>query len=709
MNTPNSDETRKKREDVDSGNDGGNDIANAEEISEAEVFPDEEITTVSQALDAEETGPDETGPTPAELTHEEDSATIFDREENNEMKRLGSLLKSEEADDTRSLEELSLDITTPEDETPVRDTRAAVKEQPRVTERDEEPAGPGRNEGPRSAPGSTETTTEFGDTVFGSFVMKYKIPLAIFLVIIIVAAGWPCLRPASEDIEVFVPEKKIGDFAEYKVWGTIVSSSPGNETIKQVEFDILDTSTMAVTINGYTDILDGFGLTQNAYSIETIQDLDVEGFVETSLFEERAEVEGDIGIEETSYLVHKKAVRGHISSELDVSGKSGIGTLEATGDVDMFPSLTSDEEKAQLDDVYRETTIKKGDKGSFKKGEVTFTWSVVKQEKKFKYECLVVEYQLDKDELRETLSETFSVDLSDAGTVDDAYMRIWVADGVSLDVRQTVFITAHDENSELKFDYSIEMTRYSQGREEIRVENLGSPEKHELALREPWDTFPRHGDPSNSSIPTDFTLQTAYDEGNASNEDFRNYIENHPDDYLVYGKYNESNTMGIWNFTYSKVKLARQGFLMNVTRQSGTMISNDFGERLLSTIDPTLTVTKDRKELPSEMITFASAEQIFKSNDWVEDKAFEKSTGKINFDDYSLGVRTDLVSPGVDITSMNFDVEPSHYAYFIQREGGNDGDGSDDMLTGESFMAGVDAYTGQLLFIGEYEYEAAVL
>lgn len=711
MNMTDPAENKGKQEDADSGRKGKG-KNEEEEISEAEVFSDEESSEImeSEALYVEEGKDSEVAviPVSAELTHEEDSSTLLGKNENKEMKRLGSLLKTDESEDIKRRDKTSLDTRSSAGESSP-DEAGAGEERLILDSEDEQETDPGERKGEAPSTPGTKKDRKMSESVLGSFLAKYKIPLTVLLAIILIAASWPYLRPQTESIEVYVPAKKIGDFGEYKVWGTIVSTSPENE-IERVEFEILDTSTMGISIKGYKDVQDGFGLNQNAYSIETTQDLKVEGIVETGFLDGSLEVEGDINIEEETYFVHEKAVRSHIYLDLDANGKSGLGSVKSTADVDMFPSLTSDEQdKTQLDDVYREKTIKKGDKGTLKKGDVTFEWSVTKQETVRGKESLLVEYQFDKEELRRTLSENYSVEFSDAGTVDEAYMRVWVTNGRSLEMKRKVFIKVHENDTQFKFDYNTEMLRYSQGTEEIREENLDSPAKHELALREPWGTFPRHGDPSNSSIPVDFTLRVAYNEANASNDEFSNYIGNHTSDYLVYGKYNESNDFGIWNFTYSRAEAPR-GFIMNVTRHSGTMISNDFGERLLNDIDPTLTVTKDRNELPSEMITFASAEQIFKSNARAYDKAFMESTGRINFDDYSLGVRTNLAYPGVDITTLNFDIESSSYAYFIKSEGSNDGgNGNGDYFQGDGFVAGVDAYTGQILFVGEYDYEASLV
>jgi hypothetical protein len=685
--------------------------ATAEEVNDdgdiavAEALPDdEEDSGVLRLGGVEDTG-ETSRPGSAQFTKEEDSFRLSDRQEDKEMRRIGSLLSTR--DEPKSVTRAEKRQTRSET------TRPREEKIQFPVHKDEAPGI--RNE----VSVEKEPTQDSGPKIFSppkeggeqTIIQRFQVPIAIFVVLLLLGTVFVWVNSPPEDaIEVTVPEKMINDFGQYSVWGQIISSSPDNQ-VERVEFNILKSSVMTIRINDYETIKDGFGLQREAYETETVQTLDLEGEVEVSAIDGSTDVEGNWLIEENSYLVHDKVVRSHIESELDLRGKSGLGAIESTADADLFPSLANvDEDKTQLDDVYREKTIKKGDSGTLVKGGIHFNWTVAKQEKIGKYECLMIEYKIDEDELIKAIDESYDVDLANAGTVDAAYLKIWVANGVSLDVKRQVYIQVHDDSSEFKLDYTIQMERYNKGNKAINEEDVDAPAKHQLAVRESWNDFPAHGDAHNSSIPADFTLQTAYDEGENSNPDFADYIQDHPEEYVVYAKYNESNDIGGWNFTFSTDKTSRRGFVMNVTRHSGTYISNDYGERLLTSVDPTLAVSKTREQQQDEMISFASAEQIFKSNDRVYDTAFNSNQDRVNFQDYSLGVRTDLAYPGIDITSLNFDVENSPYAYFIQSENGakEDSSGGDTIFNGESFVVGVDAYTGQFLYVADVEYELSL-
>ena len=602
----------------------------------------------------------------AEFTEEESSPFLSEKEE--EMKRIGSLLKLEEEE-------------TPSPATEIISQAQEKKEA--VTEAE------------------ISRKIKWGKgNLFLSFLTKNKVILAVLLVALLLVGSWSYLGPSSESIEVFVPEKRIGDLGRYEVWGEIRTTTP-NKEIKEIQLKILNTqekqSRMTIWIKDYQQVKDGFGNKQEAYVIETSQDLKIGGTVESSSLG-KVEVEGVLRVEEESYAVWDKVIKNHLTTHLDVQGKNVLGSMVWDVEAELFPSLTSSTSgKNQLEDVYREKTIKKGDGGNFEKGGVEFIWRVTKEDEVKGKKCLVVEYEFDKEKLKENLfNYNYFINFSNSATVDEAYIRVWVTNERSFEMKRRIYISGHDNETEFVLDYNAEMVSYTRGQEDIVKKSLDYPagQLHELAKRESWDKFPEHGEMANSSIPGDYTLKVAYDEANRSNDEFANYMEGHPLDYLVYGKYNESNDIGIWNLTFSRGG-ATKGFLINVTRHSGTIISNDFGERSLWEIDPTLTVTKDKNELSSQMLTFSSAEQIFKNNSKVYSKAFDQNTGRLNFDKYSFGVRTNLAYPGIDITTMNFDVESSPYAYFIKREENDDKNG---------FIAGVDATNGQMLFVLEYTY-----
>ncbi len=705
---------------------------------EEEVFEAEEVLE-AEDLSGGGDANDDTLPISAELTDDEDTPG-FERNEERELRRLGAIFKeSVPTDKTPSQvhdlqksesNELEFEPARGRDSEPkARDPehRFSQKETMKAPLPKKEEGGfrgpetgkisdsskPGDlthqadpSQASGQAPAQVPTKPRLAPAVQGeepSSLFKGQTILAIIVVLLLAVAGIFIFKPQSEDaLEVTVPENFVGDTARYDVWGNIDSRTPDRQ-IRSMELDILQTaqkhSTMTVNVGDYQTIQDGFGLDQEAYGMATDQALKVKGTVESASLGS-IEVEGDIQLDEISYTVGEKVVRNYIYTDMEVFAVSVPGSITSTLEADLFPSLTSQEEKIQMDDVYRGKIMKKGDSGSFEKGGVHFNWSVSKEDEVKGRDCLIVDYEFDKEKLRDSLSSySYLIDLSDTADVKEAYLKVWITNGRSFEMKRQIYIYAQDGESEFTIDYNAEMVSYSRGDKPIDTTppTYSPGQVHDLADLENWEKFPTHGNASESSIPADFPLQTAFDEAVNSNPEFSNHIDANPKDYMVYGKYNESNEYGIWNFSFATGE-STKCYHVNTTRHQGTFASEDYGEVYLTTIDPTLTVTKDRDQLANEVITFASAEQIFESNDRVRQKAFSKTTGRLDFQEYSLGVRTNLAYTAVDVTTLDFDIETSYYAYFIKSEDQDDDDQDD------GFTSGVDARTGQLLFIIDYEY-----
>lgn len=549
----------------------------------------------------------------------------------------------------------------------------------------------------------------------------FKQSLIVLLLLFLLAAALdPEWFIEDEDIKVTVPEYKVGDTgnyrtsADYRISGTQVLTIESFD-IKSLGFmfgkEGRDKGYMNVSIEDLETVQNGFGEHVSAYSI--LVEEEFPGSVSATLNSNQAEeFEITVNHQDRTYYQGDFPFRTDMTAHFDY--EAGIFSIGGDSDATFFPNdppVTVTDGRGitnPIRDVFRNKTMTKGMGGAWEGSGIFYNWSVVNEDRVMKRDCLIVEFEYDHPSIIEHLTHYLPIfDVGGNVKIQEAVEKVWISDGISMPVKRVISIKGTVGSNDISVDLIEEMVEFHEGdgQQVLTSENNPDPDQmvqqvHQLAEKEEWHRFPLHGNGIDSSIPADFNITTAFNEANASTENLTAYLEENPGSYLVLGRYNESNETGIWNLTFSAPG-NETGYSVNVSRHTGTIVTQDHGERDLLSVDPRLTVTSERNGLEHEVITWSSAEDIFRNNTEVNRTAFSPSTGRMDLDHNSFGVRTDLWFPPDLLFSFNirqwglYDLSP--YGYFIKSEYDEQSDGE-----GWFFFTGVDAFSGQVLFVSEY-------
>ena len=259
---------------------------------------------------------------------------------------------------------------------------------------------------------------------------------------------------------------------------------------------------------------------------------------------------------------------------------------------------------------------------------------------------------------------------------------------------------------------------YSRGGSTIPIQHGAKPtftDRHSLAVTMPWEYAPADGGTTGSSF--DLGLEEALDVAFSESQGLNDWLRTHPSPLVTgAGYYAEDldtrTTRYNWNITLEDEAgdwenredwFDTNGYTVNVTRVvERRLIGDDLVETFLeSEHGPHRgAAAVPESALSDELVTLASSEDVWASVDRVATKAYTGLEREVDFTD----ARYFLVMGGINPTGFGIDlldtltgitVPTSNLTWSLQV--GNVWEGA------SSYIVGVDAETGRMLFITDIE------
>jgi len=496
---------------------------------------------------------------------------------------------------------------------------------------------------------------------------------AVCIVAIIILSTFYLLVLRSEedlDVTVNVPELKLGDEARYGVSGSLDISGYEDEPLQDevTSGNInLKGSSMSVKAEGIETVTDGYYYEYESLKTYTYSNWQVDGWIDT-VSNGIVDIDGTIQVTNNAYRNGDTILLNEIEAQTNIEAKSrDVGFY--TEDIDSEDTLRtysseSGDLQASFDDIIHTTDLKKGMSGEFTNDDLEYKWEASGNAKVYGARCVIVTF---------TLIDPIPPDLDIKSQSIKLYLSNKHPFPVKTELDLVVGKAAHQGKVTVK--YSMTMNRYVSGSTTFVL-----PED-QIIKESPYQDlgtmklFPPTGVRENSSIS--FELKDAH-EFALEESDLEEYLDSHSDAYLVQGIYNETDGP-VWNLTYSYLG-SDTGYVVIVTESK----VEDKGEMKLADAGSALEVNSEALDFVN---SWSGAEQILKHDDEVKDNCF---TGeKINLHDCNFGVRTRLYQPSVDLVSMFASAPRVDYGFTITK--------------GDEFAAGVDAETGQLLFVATHD------
>ncbi len=523
--------------------------------------------------------------------------------------------------------------------------------------------------------------------------------LAVIIIIGSIGAYWNWKEKENDGeytpdpIIVDVPGPKIGDRSVYRVEGSLHTEANGNggEEFK-INFEFLQGSLTTIEIRDFTQVEDGFGISQRALETRTDHNLKIEGEAIVPTWG-RMEITKDsvVDIIDRSFSVDANTtIASRVITDMYIKYKDNIlgvtSDLESNDDARLFPNLESISSQEGLESIYRYRSLEKGDSDFMDIGSIRFRWEVDKQQKIAGEQALRIAVTISDDDREEANLD------NDRFYLEDIHMNTWVSNAYPMPVKNEISVSGiyngSDSSRQVNLVYRITLMEkhFNRGDKNIEYESYASSDSNPQEERDDWfrEVMPSHGSEQQSSIPDDFTAGDAYDKAYSDSSDFKDFMDQEDSPYLVLALYNESDEENDprWNLTFA-VKDSDEGYHLDVYRHR---IENE-GVTDLSDVQFGLSADYDQDELEQLPITFAGFEQILKNDSQVNEEIFPDN--QLNFDEVTLRLQTNLVYPGIDLTKMFVQFDSSRYAYAVNK--------------GDRFTAAVDAETGQFLFIVSHE------
>jgi hypothetical protein len=468
------------------------------------------------------------------------------------------------------------------------------------------------------------------------------------------------------DYVVTVPGLRVGDEGRYNVDGYIEIKNAGSDPIageiKEGRID-LDKSSMVVKAEGISTVTDGYYHEYSALETYTLNTWDIEGWVDTVSYGV-LDLDGQVTVTSNAFRNGNTILLTDMEADTDASAESrdiGFYSKQIQSE-DTLRTYSSDagDLQSSFDDVIRKPGLKKGMSGRFENDDIEYEWTVTGNTKVFKTECVIVSIKVLKPTDEDVESQSIKLYLSNNHPfpVKTAFEIVFVGQG-----RVTV-------------KYTTTMNHFKLGTSEIII-----PED-EIVKESPYDDprtmreYPQTGPSANSSIS--FHVEDAQDKA-LEDSGLQDYFNSHSGAYLVQGIYNETDGP-VWNLTYSYPG-SESGYVVLVTQSRVT----DKGEMKLGDVGYLLEVN----DPPADFInSWGGAEEILKQDDEVKAECFDGSE-HLNLHDCNFAVRTRLYQPSIDFVSMFASAPRVEYGFTVTKD--------------DEFAAGVDAETGQLLFVATHD------
>ena len=506
------------------------------------------------------------------------------------------------------------------------------------------------------------------------------------------------------ELEVTIPEEKIGDEHTYDVNGSVDVEDPdglwtgstdtgtgsGSFTLKKVHVDY-DEGEMISKIEGNTPKEDGFGETHQTlqrYNYEYVElSGTISGTVTTQTPSGPVNVplndvpiqDGELEVTEISYidLTTNKTIFSDVESNFLLP--AGEYEVSSYDHLRSYSNLREKPAVLRVEDLSPDRTFSKDPEGADphikRVGDIVYYWMVVKADNVKGHPSLGIKVGIDDTTKTEN-------------DIEDFEMWLWITNGISLPIKTSIYAKYVSEGTTATIYYHNEIREDGFEGGAINIPygtcSASTPEGH-YYLKDPdleflnWnsgDYLPQMG---SDSINFEFTPEEAINHAISSSGSFSSYLTNNPGAYVIDGYYNESGDNPVWNLTFGE-KGDKSGQYIVVEYDGG---SYNLKKREEVDIPELWNYTSDF----DSVLSISASKHVFERDEKVNSTAF--SGGNIRFyDGLVFGMRTNMIYPTISLT-ISFSFERTGYSYYLYKEDG-------------SLMAGVDAINGQMIYMWEH-------
>ncbi len=502
------------------------------------------------------------------------------------------------------------------------------------------------------------------------------------------------------DLIVTIPLGKIGDNCSYDVDGSVYITNPEGFytgtyntyefTIKSIYIEIIDEydhKEMITAIEETKIQKDGYGEGHSTVERYTYQDLELEGTVKGTAIISGQETQmpaitgnGDLIITERAYtdLTTNKTIFMNTLLDFELAKETDFG-MESHDHIRSYSNLREKPATFSVEDLSPDRTFEVGDDQTKIIGEVSYLWYVKGATNINGYPALEVEIDIDPE-------------TKDKYGIQEFEMQVWISNQVPFPVQTKIHTIIYQDGNRISIYYNstLQEDGYVPGNQFIPYGdcNVGPPNGHYPSTNPGYefinwsdeDYLPEMG---TGSIDFKFTAEEAIEQGNISSSSFRNYLQTHPDAYVVDGYYNETEENPLWNLTFGD-PWNTTGYNIIIEKTDGTYNIKEEGEVEL----PELINSTSDFDL---ILSFSASKDVFKSDEEIEQATFALGSPSW-IDGVNYGVKANVIYPSISLT-VSLTVERAYYAYYLEKK----------YESGDSFSAAVDAINGQLIYVWDHE------
>lgn len=496
-----------------------------------------------------------------------------------------------------------------------------------------------------------------------------------------------------QSTEIELERENYQDITEYDVEGhlrldridhIIDSTELKPYTVLDADFWTTENEPMKMEISGeQIDSMDGLGYVNKNVMRTVDQNLKISGYLETPN-KVRSTTTGSTDLRQTTmidlYTKDPTKMISDVDYDLTIQISSSYSYDYISSEkIHTYPSLMRTFSELRIEDISPERFIKLGDTGSTEWGSYTLDWETLYYDRVHDTNSLVLDLQLDRISM-ELLS------------IDDMEMKVWVGDGIGQMMKMVLNISS-DRSIQTPYilDYSQTLSDITKGSTPLIFGDVQYQHDiiGDISERFPdvsdeyhsdWDILPRQGTLP-SSIPSDFTAETAYDQFK-DNPNYKAYLRAQSDPFGLFTNFSrvkgnqqwkfsigDSSKDRCWNQTVFREaaplgKTSRIDPVMVDRNDIGNILTYSAGEvaikRLLSLIDPD------------------SAQRIYGLSDIPDNR-------ELDLDNFYIGTASDMDYPVIGLINPTLS-ERIQYGMFIAS---NDG----------TIEVGLDMKTGQLSYV----------
>jgi hypothetical protein len=496
---------------------------------------------------------------------------------------------------------------------------------------------------------------------------------------------------------VTVPKAMIGDTVAYDISGYVDMANPdgfwtytSTITIGFVKVTVvakvtdahivIDTSKkheMTVDNSLGTGVEDGYGELHSCVQGKTTQTMSFSGYAIVKLYPANGaatqtlnqSVSGNANANEQacSDLDTNTTVKTARNDQYTVRLGTSSGTAPYTkSGSDTVTSYPKKRQEFNVNDLRDNRTFRTGDSGEHTFGSTTFQWEVVNDEVIGTYPTLQIHITMDDASMAKNGFTTFDMD-------------VWISSSFSAPLKTHLRTEGTQNGNRVLMDVTATYTSFSMGSQAIPFGTCtaNTPDGHfykhrpgiEYAAPDTYGPAMGTNDPS----LTAYTLPDAVAYAKAHSSGLQSYLGANSGAFLVDAYYNDSGGTPRWNLTFGE-KDSTSAYNTIVTQSSVT----SQGNVKISTVGLSI-------KSYSSALTFAAAEQVFKSQSSIKAKVY--SGDAINTQKYNFGSKAGVPLPEPTVP-INTNVLSATTEYFFYVESFD-----------HSYSAGVDAETGQIFYI----------